>query len=218
MNTEVSDTEQTQEEEQPPIACIREETVYQSADNKWVHLRFDHVEFRQHNFHGRYNVVVENKGVAGVVVVPIRSRSAEKAAEVALIRQFRYPVGQWSTEFPRGFGTDTRPSAQQAREELREETRLDVHCDADIVSLSVHDRPLWTNTGISDSRVEYFAARDVFSQPNSAPLGNGVGDGDDGAEVIDQVVWLTLDAVGEWIRVGRICDHFTICAYALLCA
>lgn len=211
----------------PPIKCLEEIIAYQEPANKWVMLRFDRCEFPGGKT-GRHNIVVEfgGKKGPGVCVLPITPDG-----HVLLIRQYRYCVGKWSWEVPRGGPEEGKLPIQQALAELEEETgyttakptvtaasaAFDEEADAGSVpkivplaSPSPHapmGALMWPNAGISNTQVAFFAA------VNIVPLSTGARP--EATEAIRAVKAFPADRVYEMVRDGDIADQFTLCALAL---
>jgi 8-oxo-dGTP pyrophosphatase MutT (NUDIX family) len=85
----------------------------------WLRLREDQVE--QPGQPVRAYAVVEFKGGVGVVAVDDQKR-------FVLVGQFRYPIGRYSWEIPKGafptFDQQSRNALELAKQELKEETGL----------------------------------------------------------------------------------------------
>jgi 8-oxo-dGTP pyrophosphatase MutT (NUDIX family) len=85
----------------------------------WIRMRVDKVE--QPGVPARLYSVVEFKGGVGIVALDDKRR-------FVLVRQFRYPLGRFSWEIPKGafpsFERMKRDSLVTAKRELKEETGL----------------------------------------------------------------------------------------------
>lgn len=102
-----------------PVRCLEPITAYSEPSNKWIALRFDRVRFPSGAV-GRHNVVVEfgaRAGRPGVCILPITPDR-----HILFLKQYRYPVREWSWEIPRGGPELGRSPLQQAIAELEEET------------------------------------------------------------------------------------------------
>jgi 8-oxo-dGTP pyrophosphatase MutT (NUDIX family) len=108
-----------EDEDAHPVRCLEPITAYSEPANKWVTLRFDRVRFPSGAV-GRHNVVVEfgaRAGRPGVCILPITPDR-----HILFLKQYRYPVREWSWEIPRGGPELGRSPLQQAIAELEEET------------------------------------------------------------------------------------------------
>lgn len=95
------------------IRQISSRLVYR---NQWMTLREDVVE-RDNGTRGIYGVVEK---CDSAIVIPIQGE------DVFLVEQFRYPVGEYSLEFPQGsWDADGYDPLEIARGELKEETGLE---------------------------------------------------------------------------------------------
>jgi ADP-ribose pyrophosphatase YjhB (NUDIX family) len=106
-------------EDAHPVRCLEPITAYAEPANKWIALRFDRVRFPSGAV-GRHNVVVEfgaRAGRPGVCILPITPDR-----HILFLKQYRYPVREWSWEIPRGGPELGRSPLQQAIAELEEET------------------------------------------------------------------------------------------------
>ncbi len=89
-------------------------------ENRWVRVREDTV-VRPDGGEGIYGVV-EMRPSVGVVAL-------NAAREVVLVGQWRYPVGRYSWEIPRGGSMPEESDLEAvARRELREETGVEADC------------------------------------------------------------------------------------------
>lgn len=158
-------------------------------ENVFVRLDDDEVVFAN-GMPGTYLRIEPAADVPGVVVVPVAQ------GHVALVRVYRYAVGRWQWELPRGFGQDPDPLVT-ARAELREEIGAE---DADLVHLG----RVAPDSGVQAARVEVFLAE--LPEPVDAPT--------DTLEV-DQVAWVAIDDLFERVAAGEIEDGFTLSALML---
>ncbi|KAJ3125945.1 hypothetical protein HK098_008025 [Nowakowskiella sp. JEL0407] len=194
-----------------PITKLEEIEVYQ---NRWLSLRFDRVKFEKTGKEGRYSVLVEggNGKESGVVVVPILHQTDAKSGvapeKVVMIKQFRYPVSAWSWEFPRGFCEMGVTAENQALRELEEETGIKPELCKKLVKLTQDGCEMWTNNGISNSKVVYYAALIDSLEGMKSGLGED-------EESIEKVKAFTVDEVKEMVRKGEIRDQFATTGFAL---
>jgi 8-oxo-dGTP pyrophosphatase MutT (NUDIX family) len=166
------------------IQRVRDHRVYA---NRFVTVYDDEVLFPPGRL-GRYVRVVESHGRQGVAVL------AECAGRFALVRTYRYPLGQWEWGVPRGMGAaDTDPVAT-AQTELVEELGG--------APLSLCPMGLVTpSSGLLCTQVNLFYA--MYEQPVAQP------------QDIDEVLsvqWIDLPGLLEEIATCRIVDGFTMSA------
>ncbi|WP_448207842.1 NUDIX domain-containing protein [Azospirillum sp. sgz302134] len=102
-----------------------------------------------------YGVVrVKHRGVA---VLPIDRRGCTR-----LVGQFRYPLGRYLWEIPKGNGEPGEALEAAARRELAEETRLAAHRWLALPALE-------SSVGLSDERVAFFVAWDLDCDDDAEP-------------------------------------------------
>ncbi|WP_167108745.1 NUDIX hydrolase [Mycobacterium sp. DL592] len=141
-------------------------------------------------------------GIYGVVDKPSYALIiAVDGDRIALVEQFRYPLGERRWEFPQGTAperAEMEPTELAVRE-LREETGLSA---ASLVKLGTLD----IAAGMSSQRGWVFLATELTE-----------GDPDREHEEQDMhFAWFTRTRVEEMIRSGEITDAQSIAAYALL--
>jgi len=132
----------------------------------------------------------------GVVVLAMRDDGM-----IALVRQYRYAIGQYSLEFPAGKrdkGQET--PIESAKRELKEETGCDAAC---IVPLG----DVYPSPGMVTEKLFLFAAKDLSQGQQQL----------DEDEFI-QVQWKKPAEVRDMIKDGTIKDAKTICSFYLAIA
>jgi ADP-ribose pyrophosphatase len=171
------------------IDRLEEVLAYSQPENHWVKLYFDRVKFPG-GAEGRYNRIIESDGKKGVVILPLHNSS------VGLVRQFRYPVGKFLWEIPRGFG-DHDDTVVQALIELREEASIHARAE-DLIDLGT----MYPNSGILASEAQLFAivADSATSHVNSTDSES------------TEFQWFPLPEVLALVNAGNIKDAFTMCA------
>ncbi|MFM7346278.1 MAG: NUDIX domain-containing protein [Tagaea sp.] len=129
----------------------------------------------------------------GVAVV---ARDAQ--ARVALLRNWRHPIGRWSWELPKGFVDANENAEAAARRELAEETRL--ACPGGLLSLGIAAAEPSTIAGFA----ALYLARDCAAAvgPRDAELGMG------------RLAFFDDDAVRALERAGEILDSLTLVGLA----
>lgn len=171
-----------------PITAISSREVYRNA---WMTVREDVIR-RPDGSTGIYGVV-DKPSYALIIAVD--------GDRVALVEQFRYPLGERRWEFPQGTAPDRAEldPTELAVRELREETGLRAG------SLTALGR-LDIAAGMSSQRGWAFLATDITE-----------GDPDREHEEQDMHFdWFTRARFEEMIRAGEVTDAQSIAAYALL--
>ncbi|MBI5165270.1 MAG: NUDIX hydrolase [Magnetospirillum sp.] len=161
--------------------------AYSDPANRWVELYFDRVRFPDGR-EGRYNRLVAGGGHPGVVVLPL------KGGRIGLARQFRYPIGRWMWELPRGFG-ESDDAAVNARRELFEEMG---ETAAELIDLGVHH----PDSGMVETEVRMFAA---LCPPQAVSLPDQPGE-------IHSIRWVSEAELMAEIATDAISDGFTLSA------
>ena len=135
--------------------------------------------------------VVEHPDAVAVVAL-------DDADRVALVLQYRHPLGEPLLEIPAGtLDVPDEDPVEAAHRELAEEVGL---ASDDLVALGT----VWNSAGWSDERTHLFLARRTF--PTSRP---------DGFEAVDEeavmsVVWLPLDDLVRDALGGDLTDAKTV--------
>lgn len=166
-----------------PVRGRRERSVYR---NPYVEVFDDAVKLAD-GTDGQQLRIVQSGGRPAVAMLAVAQGS------VALVRTYRYAVGDWEWGIPRGFAHGDDPM-QTAREELREELGGP---PAELVPLAV----MTPDSGLLSSVVHLFLAR--YSAPVSEPI--------DVAEV-HEVRWVPVGALLEDVAAGHVRDGFTLAA------
>ena len=171
---------------EPPIHRTREVLVHENA---YVRVYDDEVTFGNGSA-GRY-VRIEPAGEGpGAVMVAVH------AGQIALVRTYRYPVGDWQWALPRGFAHGTDPLVT-ARAELEEETGVTA-ADLRVIGAVTPD------SGVQAHRVAIVLA-DVHRLSDGGPSDDEVA----------EVRWVSLDELEREVADGRIEDGFTLAALTL---
>jgi 8-oxo-dGDP phosphatase len=141
-------------------------------------------------------------GVFGVVDKPAYALIiALDGDRLAMVEQFRYPIGRRCWEFPQGTAPDRAevPPQELAAAELREETGLSA---ATWTLLG----PLHLAPGVSSQRgVAYLATELTAGAPEREET-----------EADMRFAWVTRAEFEDRVRAGEITDAQTLAAYALL--
>ena len=111
-----------------------------------------------------------------------------------LLHQYRHPTRRWHYEIPRGYGEPNTSAEENTYKEIEEETGGKI---AELVSLG----EFHNNTGYESISVALFYAK--LASIGEANINEG----------IKSFVWLTAQALEEWIAAEKITDGFTIVAY-----
>lgn len=171
-----------------PITQISSKEVYRNA---WMTVREDVIR-RPDGSTGIYGVV--DKPSYALIIAIDDDR-------VALVEQFRYPLGERRWEFPQGTAPDRAEldPAELAVRELREETGLSAGSLLLLGSLDIA-------AGMSSQRGWVFVATDITE-----------GDPDREHEEQDMhFAWFSRTRFEEMIRTGEVTDAQSIAAYAQL--
>lgn len=152
------------------------------------------LEVVRRSFAGRRHSVVRLMGgQPGAVCVAVRE------GRLLLGRQPRPAVGAELWEFPRGMGEPGESAVQTATRELVEETGLG----------SLRAREIGTVYADSGVLANAVAVVEIqVADPQSA-------DTDDTDGELAEVRWITEEAIGDWIRGGRLRDGLTLAAFSL---
>lgn len=169
-----------------PIERITEHLAY---ENPFARVYDDEVRFAD-GTPGNYLRICMRDETPGVVIV------ARHRDRVALVRTFRYPIGEYQWAFPRGFahGPDVESTA---RAELREE----LGSEATSINVIGYVTP---DSGLLASRVAVVLADTVSDR--ETPI--------DGLEVAE-ARWVRAEELRRMIQSGAIEDGFTLAAFAL---
>ena len=168
------------------IECIGSREAYA---NRWMRVREDRVR-RADGSEGIYGVI--EKGDFAVIV-------AVQDGSVALVEQYRYPVGQRYWEFPQGSWDSATDPLTLARAELMEETGLRAET-------MTHAGRLYLAYGFCNQ------AYDVF-------LATGLTQGERALDPEEQGLVSAMVPVAELERrilAGEIVDASTVAAFGLL--
>lgn len=171
-----------------PIERIEENLAY---ENRFVRIYDDDVRFADGSS-GRYlRIANRPEGSEGVVVI------ARHQDRFALVRTYRYAIGQYQWAFPRGFahGPDVTTTTTA---ELREE----VGAEPQALKVLGHVTP---DSGLLSTRVAVVLA-DVVSR-TTAPEDTGE---------VDEVIWVTSSELRMRLANNTIDDAFTLSAWALM--
>ena len=171
---------------EPPIRRVRERLVH---ENTYVRVFDDDVTFAD-GAAGRY-VRIEPAGPGpGAVLLALYE------GRIALVRTYRYPIGDWQWALPRGFAHGTDPLVT-ARAELEEETGV-TSADLRVIGSITPD------SGVQAQRVAIVLA-EVRRVPDGGPPDDEVA----------EVRWVTVDELEREIADGAIEDGFTLATLSL---
>lgn len=182
--------------EDPPVeeGTIRRINEHIDYQNRFVTLHFDDVVF-PNGAQGRYTRITSGTGL-GVIAVPYTN--VRGIPYFGLVRQYRYPVGDFTLEFPRG-GSDNLSLAEAARE-LVEETGLDFISGSALGT--VHP-----DTGLMDTVVAVWRTNHRVSDMDSSHVEDETG---------ARIHWYSHGEVMGLIRSGQITCGMTLAAMALM--
>lgn len=170
------------------IKQLSTKTVYQ---NPWMKVREDQVDFE--NGHTGIYGVVEKDHFA--LIIPFDGK------HLHLVKQFRYPTGQHSIEFPQGKHNDNASidPTELASAELEEEIGLKTESLEEIGFF--YEAPGYSNQGF-----HVFLATDVYEGERKPDL----------TEVDLVHLKMTVAEFEQAVVSGEITDAPTISAYGLL--
>lgn len=173
------------------IEKLAGETV---LENAFIRVDTDSVRFPNGAL-GNYSTVTSGTGL-GVIAVPFVNFRG--TPHMGLVRQYRYPTGEFTLEFPRGGSDDL--SLDEAARELIEETGLDYRSATRLGTL----RP---DTGILTTQVAVW--KTIHGPEHLRP---GYVEDETGAKV----EWYSYGELLGMIRNGKITCGMTLAAFAML--
>lgn len=151
----------------------------------------DLVRFPDGSMNGYSRVIGTNLDEVGkaIVVLPIHQK------KVLILHQYRHPTRSWHYEVPRGVGEANISAVDNAHKEINEEIQGEIE---ELIDLG----ELHSNTGFEGSSVSLFLAKlSSVGNPNRN-------------EGIDEILWVPVATIEDWIRIEKITDGFTIAAYS----
>jgi 8-oxo-dGTP pyrophosphatase MutT (NUDIX family) len=169
-----------------PIRRLREVLVHA---NRFVRVYDDEVEFPSGS-RGSYVRLVPAVAGPGVALLAVCD------GLIALVRTYRYPIGDWQWGLPRGLAHDTDPLVTAAAE-LREEL------GAEAAGLRVIGS-FTPDSGLEDIHVHVVVAtvEDRTGRPQDV-------------DEVAAVRWVTVDQLWEMAANGRLDDGMTLAALAI---
>lgn len=173
------------------IRLIAKHTAY---SNPYVSVNFDEVMF-PNGAQGNYTRITSGTGL-GVVAVP--HAVFRGLPYLGLVRQYRYPVGAFTLEFPRGGSDDL--SLEEAGRELVEETGLEYTSGNQLGVIH-------PDTGIMDTRVAVWRTVHHLTDLASLHVEEETG---------AKVQWYSHGEVIGLISSGKITCGITLAAMAML--
>jgi 8-oxo-dGTP pyrophosphatase MutT (NUDIX family) len=132
----------------------------------------------------------------GIVVIPSDGEA------IALTRNYRYPIGGESLEFPRGAGGELEKIETAAARELKEETGLQI---SSIENLG----EIFPETGIIENPMKVVLAR-VDSRKRDSPNHEAM------ESISKDLLWLRPSELNEYIKNGKIRCGISLAALLLL--
>ena len=165
--------------------------IEQLTHEKWLNLYAAAFEHNGHTgrwvFASRKPQPNRDRAADAVVIVPILRQPGEPP-RLAMVREFRVPVGDYVFAFPAGLLESGESIEDTVRRELMEETGLEV------VAVKRVSPPLYSSSGLTDESAA-MAFVDVRATPESLPK----------LEASEDIEVLLLDYAG----VCRLCDDPT---------
>jgi 8-oxo-dGTP pyrophosphatase MutT (NUDIX family) len=175
--------------EQPPIRRVQAREVFR---NRYITVYDDDVIMPGEQ-PGRYLRIEQSGGRPGVAIL------ATCGDLFALVKEYRYPIGDWEWGIPRGFAHGDDP-LESALGELGEELGA---LPNDITLMGA----ITPNSGLLADRVLLFHAR--YDEPVDKPS--------DMKEIVE-VRWAGLNSILEDIATGKLIDGFTLSALTMAAA
>jgi len=166
-----------------PWKTLSKRTVY---DNPWIRVE-DHEVLTPAGRPGQYGkICFKNQAVAIVAM--------DHERNVYLVGQYRYTLGMYSWELPKGGAPLTEDPLSAAQRELKEETGLTAHRWRLLMSMHI-------SNSVTDERGSMFLAEDL----------------EQGRPQPDETEQLAVDKLPlaetiEWVRTGKITDAVSIAA------
>lgn len=169
------------------VKQVRERLAYA---NEFIQLYDDDVEFPDGSF-GQYVRLRSTMPGAPVVLIATYER------QIALVRTFRYALGQLVWELPRGFSHGVSIE-DTARNELLEELGLS-GAELEVIGFLAPD------SGVQSTKAAVVAAavHTVAQRPEDT-------------NEIESIGWVSLQELEQMIRMGQIEDSFTVAACTLI--
>lgn len=121
--------------------------------------------------------------------------------EIALVRQFRYPLNETTWELPAGGVEPGESNLQAAKRELQEECELTARDWKHVGDM----RPL---PNVTDFKATLFLAEDLVDSPNLEEKSE--------TQETDLVRFFSSDELMELVREGKLTDEKTLAALTML--
>lgn len=163
-------------------------------ENPFIRVDTDAVRFPNGAL-GNYSTVTSGTGL-GVIAIPFVNFRG--TPHLGLVRQYRYPTGDFTLEFPRGGSDDL--SLDEAARELIEETGLDYRSATRLGTL----RP---DTGILTTQVAVWKTFHGIEHLRPGHIEDETG---------AKVEWYSYGELMGMVRYGKITCGMTLAAIALL--
>lgn len=154
--------------------------------NPWIALT-EYKVVRPDGQPGIYGVVAFANKAIGIVAVDAEGR-------IALVGQWRYPLGAYSWEIPEGGGPVETNPLEAARRELEEETGLQAESWEPLLRMHL-------SNSVTDEEALIYLATDL-THGQAQP---------EGTEDLS-IAWVTLEEALELIQEGHITDSMSVAA------
>ncbi|GLY29877.1 NUDIX hydrolase [Kineosporia sp. NBRC 101731] len=164
---------------------LQKSEVPEWTHGDWVQIYVDRDPQDHENGFAR---IVENWGIPGVAVIPIRGRS------IGMVQLYRPPITRSMLEIPRGMGHSEDLRAEAVRE-LQEETGLKIAPDA-LIDLGA----VFPNGGLLATQIRLFAAVVPDTEAPTTP---------EDVNEIDQFLWVPVEDLLGTIRESSNDPHCT---------
>ena len=165
--------------------------------NKYIELQNNDVVFPDNNTGKHIKIIENNSTTPGIVIICENSKK-----ELLFVELYRYGIGDYSLELPRGYKKEKEAFIDAGIREIREEVNIN---RTDIINVSLKGT-FYTNTAHTASEVGV-----VFITVDSKNLEIEL----EKKESIFNYKWLTPNKIKDGIKKGLIKDSFSINSFML---
>jgi 8-oxo-dGTP pyrophosphatase MutT (NUDIX family) len=173
--------------ETPWFTLLNKRLVYSERQNKWIKVYFDEVRSKNGQ-EMRHNRIVEGTTERGVVIIP-----KDQKGRICLVRIYRYPIGKWQWELPRGFAESPSSAKEDAARELLEETKFQARRLTRIGEV-------YPNSGVLSTKIDAFMAEELTEKNPPSSID----------DPISKICFFTKDELGTMVKKGELTDGITL--------